>query len=179
MDRYRGASYIMERMAHWLSPLGGMTMSADEIGLTGLWFDGQKNFAEAISPDTLEEPSYPVFRQTVEWLSVYFGGSDPGFTPPLHLKGTPFRKAVWSVLLSIPYGETRTYGEVARAVSAAAGSIHVSPRAAGGAAGHNPISLIVPCHRVIGASGGLTGYAGGLERKARLLAMEGISLYKR
>lgn len=169
----------MERIAHWLSPLGGMTMSADEFGLTGLWFDGQKNFAGTLSPDAAEEPGYPVFQQTVEWLSVYFEGRDPGSTPSLHLKGTPFRKAVWSVLLSIPYGETRTYGEVAEAVSAASGSAHASPRAVGGAAGHNPISLIVPCHRVIGASGCLTGYAGGLERKARLLAMEGISLYRR
>ena len=148
-------------------------MSADEVGLTGLWFDGQKNFAETLSPDAAEEPGFPVFRQAVEWLSVYFGGRDPGFTPPLHWKGTPFRQRVWSVLLSIPYGQTRTYGEVAEA-AAAAGSKRVSARAAGGAAGHNPICLIVPCHRVIGASGSLTGYAGGLDRKARLLAMEGI-----
>ena len=165
----------MERIAHWSSPLGGMTMAADETGLTGLWFDGQKHFARDLSPAAAEDPRFPVFRETGEWLSIYFEGRDPGFTPPLHLKGTPFRMRVWTVLLSIPYGETRTYGEVAEA-AAASGSIRVSARAAGGAAGHNPISLIVPCHRVIGSSGSLTGYAGGVERKARLLAMEGVRL---
>ena len=150
-------------------------MTADEIGLTGLRFDGQKNFAPDLSTDAVEDPGFPVFRMAREWLSLYFRGHDPGFTPPLHLKGTPFRRLVWSTLLSIPYGQTRTYGEVAAAVSTA-GSVRVSPRATGGAVGHNAICLIVPCHRVIGSSGELTGYAGGLERKARLLVMEGVRL---
>ena len=165
----------MERMAHWFSPLGGMTMTADETGLTGLWFDGQKDFFSDPACEAAEDPGFPVLRRTEEWLSQYFGGRDPGFTPPLHLKGTPFRRLVWSILLTIPYGQTRSYGEVAEA-AASGGPVHVSPRAVGGAAGHNPICLIVPCHRVIGSSGGLTGYAGGLERKARLLAMEGVRL---
>ena len=174
--RHRGVFARMERIAHWISPIGGMTMAADETGLTGLWFDGQKNFALDLSPDAAEDPGFPVFRQTGEWLTLYFGGRDPGSVPPLHLKGTPFRRHVWSVLLSIPYGETRTYGEVAEAAASAGAVRPVSPRAVGGAVGHNPISLIVPCHRVIGTSGSLTGYAGGLDRKARLLALEGVRL---
>lgn len=120
-----------------------------------------------------EKPSLPVFIRTRVWLDGYFNGYVPDFTPPLHLEGTPFRKAVWGMLQEIPYGTTLSYKELAYKVATRMGLRFMSAQAVGGAVGHNPISLIVPCHRVIGADGSLTGYAGGLERKRWLLEMEG------
>ena len=111
-----------------------------------------------------------VFDRTCRWLDVYFGGRDPSFTPPLVMRGSGFRKAVWDVLLTIPFGHTMTYGEIARRLGCK------SAQAVGGAVGHNSISLIIPCHRVVGAGGSLTGYAGGIERKARLLRMERVDM---
>ena len=163
----------MDYLSRVSSPLGPLVMTADDSGLTGLRFEGQRFFPASFPSDIRETDDLPVFRMTSKWLSLYFRGLDPGFTPPLHLKSTPFRKDVWSLLLTIPYGETRTYGDIAAMMSSSASSAtRVSPRAVGGAVGHNPIALIVPCHRVIGASGRLTGYAAGLDRKARLLALE-------
>ncbi len=153
----------MDYLSHYDSPLGGMTMESDGKALTALWFDGPEQAGE--TPEHAGK-GLPVFGQTRRWLDIYFSGRDPGFTPELGMRGTAFRKAVWEILRTIPFGETMTYGEVARRLPRA------SARAVGGAAGHNPIALIVPCHRVIGADGRLTGYAGGLERKARLLEME-------
>ena len=159
----------MEYTAHYDSPLGGITLASDGEALTGLWFDGQKYFGEALSP--VREPgNLPAFERAFEWLDAYFDGRDPGFTPPIHLKGTPFRRAVWSALLEIPYGQVTTYGALAEALGG------TSPRAVGAAVGHNPLSLVVPCHRVVGANGALTGYAGGIERKRRLLEMEGAKV---
>ena len=165
----------MEFTCRYASPLGGITLSSDGEALTGLWFDGQKYFAETLSPER-EERSLPVFEEAARWLDIYFGGREPDFTPPLRPKGTAFRKAVWDVLLSIPYGQTVTYGEIAERLARQSGVPRMSAQAVGGAVGHNPISIIVPCHRVIGADGRLTGYAGGLERKARLLELESGSL---
>ena len=162
----------MEYSAHYDSPLGGITLAGDGAALVGLWFDGQTHFADAPDPVRDEKP-LKVFDQAKRWLDVYFGGRDPGFTPPLRMKSTPFRRAVWVILLTIPFGRTVTYGGIASELARREGVARMSAQAVGGAVGHNPIALIVPCHRVIGADGGLTGYGGGLDRKRFLLALEG------
>ena len=162
----------MEYTAHYDSPLGGITLSSDGEALLGLRFDGQRHFADRPAPDR-EERALPVFEQTKRWLEVYFGGRDPGFTPPLRMNSTPFRRAVWEILLAIPFGRTKSYGEIAAELARREGVARMSAQAVGGAVGHNPIALIVPCHRVIGADGSLTGYGGGLDRKRFLLALEG------
>ena len=120
--------------------------------------------------------SLPVFDAAKRWLDVYFGGKAPGFTPPLHILTTPFRRAVCEIMLAIPFGGTMTYGEIARILARKTGR-RMSAQAVGGAVGHNPIALIVPCHRVIGSNGCLTGYGGGLDRKMRLLALEGADIH--
>ncbi len=167
----------MEYTHHYDSPLGGIMMAGDGEALTGLWFDGQKYFADTLSEEHTAK-NLPVFEQTDHWLDVYFGGKPPDFTPPLNMKTTPFRKAVWEILLSIPFGHTMTYGEIAGMIAMQKGLSSMSAQAVGGAVGHNPISLIIPCHRVIGSNGNLTGYAGGLEKKRSLLAMESIAARK-
>ncbi len=153
------------------SPLGNILLSADEIGLTGLWFEGEKYYADALPRKHIERET-PILTDTKRWLDVYFTGREPDFTPPLHPAGSPFRQTVWQLLLEIPYGQTATYGALAKRL----GGGRMSAQAVGGAVGHNPISIIVPCHRVIGANGSLTGYAGGLERKIRLLEIEQTDL---
>ena len=168
----------MEYIHHYDSPLGGLTIASDGKGLTGLWFDGQKYFAEGLDQE-YEEKDLPIFEQTDRWLDIYFGGRDPGFTPPLHMKTTPFRKAVWEILLTIPYGRTMTYGEIAEKIIKKKGLSRMSAQAVGGAVSHNAISLIIPCHRVIGRNGSLTGYAGGIDKKERLLSLEHIDVITR
>ena len=220
---------MQEYTWHYESPLGGIIMASDGEALTGLWFDGQKYFADTLA-SYHEEKKLPVFTQTKKWLDLYFRGKNPDFTPPLRLKGSEFRRKVWDILLAIPYGETMTYGEIARKLAeetagdsdtvdgggdpagdtgiagagvelagdssavggggklardaSAAGTgatttpkkvgakRHVCAQAVGGAVGHNPISLIVPCHRVVGADGSMTGYAGGIDKKGKLLELE-------
>lgn len=152
------------------TPLGPVTLASDGNALTGLWFNGQKHFGTGLEPEPVER-DLPVFRETERWLEEYFTGAAPERAPRIDPKGTPFQKAVWNALLAIPYGETRTYGQLARYLSERSGK-NVSARAVGAAAGRNPVSLIVPCHRLVGADGNLTGYAGGLERKRRLLELE-------
>lgn len=161
----------MQYIYMYQSPLGGITVAADHDGLTGLWFDGQKYFAGTLSAEH-EAKNLPVFEQTKEWLECYFKGVDPGFIPKLHLKGSPFRLAVWKILQGIPYGETITYGDIAKEIARQQGKQSMSAQAIGGAVGHNPVSIIVPCHRVIGSNGSLTGYAGGISRKVQLLNFE-------
>lgn len=162
----------MEYVYHYDSPLGGITLASDGEVLTGLWFDGQKYFGSTLSADH-EPRSLPVFEQTKKWLDIYFSGKAPDFTPPLAVGTTAFRQAVWDILLTIPFGQTMTYREIADKVAAQKGLAHMSAQAVGGAVGHNPISLIIPCHRVIGTDGSLTGYAGGTDKKLWLLTMEG------
>ena len=157
---------------HESSPLGNILLAADEVGLTGLWFEGQKNYARTLSPESGER-ELPVFRQAKHWLEVYFAGKEPAFSVPLHPMGTAFQQRVWDFLRTIPYGNTATYGEIAKRLAAENGLAHLSAQAVGGAVGHNPVSIIVPCHRVVGADGSLTGYAGGIERKIVLLCLEG------
>lgn len=165
----------MEYTHHYASPLGGITLASDGNSLTGLWFDGQKYFADSLDPCHIEK-SLPVFEQADHWLSLYFQGQAPDFTPPLRMKTTAFRKAVWEILLTVPYGQTITYGEIAKKMARRMGLAHMSAQAVGGAVGHNAISLIIPCHRVVGADGSLTGYAGGLEKKVRLLKLEKVDI---
>lgn len=154
-------------MQRYASPLGGLLLAADEQGLIGLWFDGARHFAANL-PEAREEKRTPILDETARWLDDYFSGGQPDFTPPLHLIGSAFRLRVWARLLEIPYGQTTTYGALAKRLNAG----RMSAQAVGGAVGHNPISIIVPCHRVVGANGSLTGYAGGLERKIKLLGIE-------
>ena len=148
----------------YASPLGALALESDGEALTALRFD--------VQPDAQPSPLCPVLREALRWLDDYFGGRLPDFTPPLRPAGTPFRAAVWERLLAIPYGETVSYGALARELAAQRGMAAMSAQAVGGAVGHNPIALMIPCHRVIGADGSLTGYAAGLERKRRLLAHE-------
>lgn len=163
---------------HYKSPLGDILLASEGDRLVGLWFEGQKYFADTIKGVETFEEFRPIFGKTVEWLDIYFSGSDPGFTPDLSIKTTKFRKGVWKILLTIPYGETMTYGEIARRLANKNGLKRMSPQAVGGAVGHNPLSLIIPCHRVVGGDGNLTGYAGGLEKKLWLLEHEGIDIGK-
>ena len=154
------------------SPLGDITLASDGEGLTGLWFDGQKRWGAGLGSERAEA-RLPVFDQAERWLGVYFSGREPDFAPPLRLRGTPFCRLVWAALQEIPYGQTATYAGIAEKVAARMGVSHMSPQAVGGAVGRNPVSLIVPCHRVVGRDGSLSGYAGGMDRKLRLLKLEG------
>lgn len=162
------------RMAYfheYESPVGRLMLVSDGEALTGLWFDWQKYF-DTVHPVCYAEKELPVFAQADRWLALYFGGEAPDFLPPLAPEGTPFRKAVWEILLTIPYGKTMTYGEIAREIAKQRGISRMAAQAVGGAVGHNPISLMIPCHRVIGADGSLTGFGGGLSIKEQLLKME-------
>lgn len=161
----------MQYTNHYKSPLGNILMAADDTGLTGLWFEDQKYFAAHLD-DSHEKKELPLFAEAKYWLDLYFSGRNPDFTPSLHLTGTSFQKEVWNILCSIPYGQTTTYGAIAKQIAAAKGLPHMSAQAVGGAVGHNPVSIIVPCHRVLGSDGSLTGYAGGTARKRHLLILE-------
>ena len=162
---------------HYISPLGGILLSADEIGLTGLWFDGEKYYAENL-PEEHTEPDTPILSEAVRWLDIYFDGREPDFTPPLHPIGSRFRQEVWRILLEIPYGATTTYGDIAKQIAEKNGLRKMSAQAVGGAVGHNEISIIIPCHRVVGTNGSLIGYAGGIDKKTRLLEIEHADMTK-
>jgi len=154
------------------SPVGLLTLASDGTALTGLWMEGQKYFASTLDADAIEAPALPVFLQTAQWLEAYFSARPLPALPLLAPRGSPFRQAVWQRLLQIPYGQTTTYG--ALAASLRADGISAAAQAVGGAVGHNPILFLIPCHRVLGADGSLTGYAGGMAAKHHLLALEGI-----
>lgn len=155
------------------SPLGRLLLAADETGLTGIWFKDGRYALEGLDPDHVEKET-PVLAETRRWLKAYFSGEAPAFLPPLHPAGSPFRQAVWKLLLEIPYGQTTTYGALAAQLAKQQGLARMSAQAVGGAVEHNPISILIPCHRVVGMDGSLTGYAGGLERKRFLLRLEGM-----
>ncbi len=155
----------------YASPLGGILLAADEIGMRGLWFDGQKYFARDL-PSERTEAKTPILAEAERWLDVYFSGKEPDFMPPLHPVGSRFRQEVWKILLQIPYGKTVTYGDIAKQLAKRTGIERMSAQAVGGAVGHNEISIIIPCHRVVGTNGSLTGYAGGIDKKVRLLELE-------
>lgn len=165
----------MQFISHYLSPLGPMTLAADDMGLVGLWFDDQKYFGSTLTADIVECET-PVLSETALWLNNYFKGVRPSCLPALSLHGSDFRLQVWTLLNEIPYGQTTTYKALSEKVAQNNGKHQMSAQAVGGAVGHNPISIIVPCHRVLAVNGHLTGYAGGLDRKIALLQLEGIIL---
>ena len=158
--------------SHYASPLGEMTLVSDGTALVGLYFDGQKYAAQGLDA-TRTQKNLPVFEEARRWLDVYFSGRKPDFTPPTAPAGTAFQQSVWEILRTIPYGETTTYGAIAQRIEQNTGC-RMSAQAVGGAVGRNPISILIPCHRVIGADGSLTGYAGGLDKKESLLRIEEI-----
>lgn len=155
----------------YASPLGPMVMLGTLTYLTDLFFVDE-TYAPAYSDDRYIEKLTGPFEVTVMWLDQYFKGEQPLVYPPMALEGTAFRKQVWSILQTIPYGKTTTYGDIAERIAHHEGKEHMSAQAVGGAVGHNPISIIIPCHRVIGKNGNLTGYAGGMDRKEYLLNLE-------
>jgi methylated-DNA-[protein]-cysteine S-methyltransferase len=157
------------------TPLGPMTAAAEDGALTGLWFIGQKYYPTTTTAAWLREPDYPVFTVLRSHLSRYFAGQDPGRDIVLAPQGSSFRKSVWDILLKIPFGQVATYGEISLAIAHARGLASMSSQAVGGAVGHNPISILIPCHRVLGVDGNLTGYAGGVDRKEALLRFEGVT----
>lgn len=163
--------------SRYQSPLGAMTMASDGDALVGLWFDGQKYFGSTLLFDAAEK-SLPLFDSVRCWLDVYFSGETPDFLPPIAFIGSNFRCRVWRALMKVNHGETVTYGDLAKIITDETVEKSMSPQAVGGAVGHNPISIIVPCHRVIGSNGSLTGYAGGIERKLALLRLEGVDTSK-
>ena len=158
----------------YLSPVGRLKLASDGRSLVGLWIEGQKYFGDTVRDEMVEENRLALFDSVTEWLDRYFSGKKP--TPdelPLAPAGGAFRQAVWKILCQIPYGEVLTYGEIARQLALKMHRSHMSAQAVGGAVGHNPISIVIPCHRVVGTSGSLTGYAGGIEKKMWLLTLEG------
>ncbi len=167
----------MQYTTTYQSPVGDILLAADEVGLTGLWFEGEKYYALHLEKEH-EEKETPVLMEARRWLDVYFSGKEPDFMPPLHMMGTPFQMEVWELLRKIPYGKTTTYGELAKQIAKQRGLSKMSAQAVGFAVGHNELSVIVPCHRVVGANGSLTGYAGGIDKKLKLLSLEGIDTDK-
>lgn len=162
----------MQYTSFYESPLGDILLAADDVGLTGLWFEREKYYAHNLAPEH-EEKEIPLFAGVKCWLDIYFSGQEPDFMPPIHLTGTPFQMEVWNILRSIPYGTTTTYGEIARTLALRSPEKGMSAQAVGDAVGHNEISIIVPCHRVVGSDNSLTGYAGGIYKKIALLKLEG------
>ncbi len=161
----------MTCISKYKSPLGNILLSADDVGLTGLWFENQKYFASTLPREHVPQET-EILLMAKRWLDIYFSGKEPDFTLPLNPAGSDFRKAVWQILLQIPYGKTVTYGQIANQITRMKKLPRMSAQAVGGAVGHNGISIIIPCHRVVGTNGNLTGYAGGIERKVSLLELE-------
>lgn len=163
----------MHYLSYYKSPLGEIVLSASNQGLSGLWFVGQKYFALYFDKEHIYQ-EIPLFADVKRWLDIYFSGKEPNFSLPLHFTGSPFQNEVWKILSQIPYGRTTTYGQIAKQVAIKRGVSKMSAQAIGGAVGRNKIAIIVPCHRVVGINGNLTGYAGGIEKKIALLQLEGI-----
>lgn len=159
------------------SPLGSLMLASDGDCLVGLWMEGQKYFAATVAEEVTEKPDVPVFAAAKEWLDAYFAGMKPALSGvPLAPGGGPFPRAVWDILREIPYGEVMTYGEIAKKAAVRMNRANMSARAVGGAVARNPISILIPCHRVVGANGCLTGYAGGISKKIMLLEHEGVDM---
>ena len=162
---------------NYSSPLGGITIVSDSEAVIGVWFDGQRYFADTVSGKLEFSEKLPILRGACEWLERYFNGENPSIKElPLAPQGNGFRQRVWDILCKIPYGETVTYGYIAKEIANSLGRKSMSAQAVGGAVGHNPISIIIPCHRVVGSNGSLTGYAGGIDKKIKLLELEGVDI---
>lgn len=161
----------------YLSPIGNLTLASDNESLIGLWLDGQKYHGSGINEEFTKKDDLPAFMAAKKWLHRYFAGEKPAISElSIAPIGGEFRQIVWQILCEIPYGEVITYGDIAKKIAAKMNKASMSSQAVGGAVGHNPISIIVPCHRVVGSSGNLTGYAGGLDAKIKLLELEGVDL---
>lgn len=161
----------------YMSPLGPLTLASDGESLIGLWMDGQKYFASTVKDAMAAGDDLPVLETARGWLDRYFAGEKPAVSElPLAPAGSAFRQEVWKMLCEIPYGETTTYGQLAKRMAKLLDKPGMSAQAVGGAVGHNPISIIIPCHRVVGSNGSLTGYAGGIDKKIRLLELEGVNM---
>ncbi|WP_066639004.1 methylated-DNA--[protein]-cysteine S-methyltransferase [Desulfolucanica intricata] len=163
--------YIYKYNSH----IGMLTVLSDGENITGLWI---KNIRNSENSEIIEVDAgdLPVFEKTREWLDCYFDGKEPDFMPPVKTKGTEFRQSVWRILREIPYGKVITYGDIAGRIALQTGKTKMSARAVGGAVGNNPVSILIPCHRVVGAKGNLTGYGGGLDIKVRLMQLEGMDM---
>jgi methylated-DNA-[protein]-cysteine S-methyltransferase len=162
---------------YYSSSVGRLTLASDGEKIVGLWIEGQKYFLKTLSEQPIERNDLPVIQKAKDWLDRYFAGKRPQISElPLAPTGGEFRQGVWEILCEIPYGEVMTYGEIAKRMAARMGRERMSSQAVGGAVGHNPISIIIPCHRVVGSNGSLTGYAGGINRKVKLLELEGTDM---
>ena len=159
------------------SPIGGLTLASNEDYLVGVWTENQKYFGATLLEEPAEKADLPLFDTVRLWLDRYFAGEKPAISQlPMAPIGSEFRQTVWGILCQIPYGETATYGEIAKEAAQRLGRPRMSAQAVGGAVGHNPISIIIPCHRVVGSNGSLTGYAGGIGKKVWLLSHEGVEM---
>lgn len=165
----------MENIVYYNSPIGKILLAADNSGLTGLWFIGQKYYPYNLNNE-FKEKETPVLKDVINWLNIYFKGIEPDFIPSFHFKGTSFQEQVWKILLTIPYGKTTTYGKIAEILAKQKGILKMSAQAVGNAVGHNRISIIIPCHRVLGVNNSLNGYAGGIDKKIKLLKLEGVNI---
>ena len=159
------------------SPVGEITLACDGVNLAGLWMAGQKYHGDTIPEEMTRKDNLPLFDAVRNWLDRYFSKQKPAITElPLAPVGGNFRQNVWNILCEIPYGEVITYGDIAKKMAVKTGKKSMSSQAVGGAVGHNPISIIIPCHRVVGAYGKLTGYSGGINTKIKLLELEGVDM---
>lgn len=162
---------------HYSSILGDILLASDGHFLVGLWIEGQKYYLKSIHEEIIEKDDLDIFTQTKHWLDQYFSKQKPNpLDLPLAPQGSEFRKIVWDILCQIPYGEVMTYGEIATFIAKHMNKPKMSAQAIGGAVSHNPISIIIPCHRVVGANGSLTGYAGGVDKKIKLLELEDLDM---
>lgn len=167
----------MNYSTRYQSPVGALTLASDGESLTGLWIEGQKYHGGGVSGTITEKEDLPVFEAVKKWLDKYFAGAMPAISElPLAPAGSAFRQAVWAILCEIPYGWVVTYGDIAKTMASKMKRTGMSSQAVGGAVGHNPISIVIPCHRVVGSDGSLTGYAGGIGTKVKLLEMEGADM---
>lgn len=166
----------MDYVHDYQSPLGRITLASDGKYLIGLWFANGRHYGNVLAKEIRENNNLSVFKDAERWLDVYFSGADPDFTLPLYVRGSEFQRNVCRIMLEIPYGQTSTYGQIAAEIAREKGLKRMSAQAVGGAVGYNPISIIIPCHRVVGANGSLRGYGGGIERKVKLLELENTDM---
>lgn len=177
MVKRRNQREKMYYSTHYKSPLGDILLASDENNIIGLWIGGQKYFANSMPTDVTAKDSIPILQEGIAWLDDYFAGKKPKLSGlSIAPTGGEFKQQVWKILREIPYGELTTYGNIAKEAAKRMGKDRMSAQAVGGAVGHNPISIIIPCHRVVGSNGSLTGYAGGIEKKIKLLEHEGADM---